>query len=42
MAFVEASIFDDEGKLCAHATGTFKYVPRGERADHKPGPLPTD
>ena len=26
MAFCEASLFDDEGKLCANATGTFKYL----------------
>lgn len=28
MAFTEASIFDAEDKLCAHATGTFKFVAR--------------
>ncbi len=28
MAFTESSIFDEAGKLCAHATGTFKYVKR--------------
>ena len=28
MAFTEGRIFDAEGKLCAHATGTFKFVPR--------------
>lgn len=28
MAFTEATIFDAEGRACAHATGTFKYVPR--------------
>jgi len=28
MAFTEASIFNAAGQLCAHATGTFKYVPR--------------
>jgi uncharacterized protein (TIGR00369 family) len=28
MAFTEASIFDADGKICAHATGTFKYVSR--------------
>ena len=27
MAFVEATIFDDAGNSCAHATGTFKYAP---------------
>jgi uncharacterized protein (TIGR00369 family) len=26
MAFTEAKIFDAGGRLCAHATGTFKYV----------------
>lgn len=28
MAFTEASIFDAQGRLCSHATGTFKYVRR--------------
>jgi uncharacterized protein (TIGR00369 family) len=28
MAFTEGTIFDTEGKACAHATGTFKYVRR--------------
>jgi uncharacterized protein (TIGR00369 family) len=28
MAFTEGRIEDAEGRLCAHATGTFKYVPR--------------
>lgn len=28
MAFTEGSIYDAEGKLCAHATGTFKFVAR--------------
>jgi len=28
MAFTEATIFDEAGKPCAHATGTFKYVKR--------------
>nr|WP_236580650.1 PaaI family thioesterase [Rubrivivax sp. A210] len=26
MAFTEGSVFDEEGRLCAHATGTFKYL----------------
>jgi uncharacterized protein (TIGR00369 family) len=26
MAFCEGSIFDEAGRLCAHATGTFKYL----------------
>ncbi|HSV61483.1 MAG TPA: PaaI family thioesterase [Variovorax sp.] len=28
MAFTEATIFDEQGRACAHATGTFKYVRR--------------
>lgn len=28
MAFTEGTIYDTEGKACAHATGTFKYVKR--------------
>ena len=28
MAFTEATIYDPAGRACAHATGTFKYVPR--------------
>ncbi len=34
LAFVEAKITDAQGRLCAHGTGTFKYV---RRADAKPG-----
>ncbi|MGI4777278.1 MAG: PaaI family thioesterase [Janthinobacterium lividum] len=26
LAFVEATIYDDAGRACAHSTGTFKYV----------------
>lgn len=28
MAFTEGRVVDAAGKLCAHATGTFKFVPR--------------
>ncbi|HSV51570.1 MAG TPA: PaaI family thioesterase [Burkholderiaceae bacterium] len=28
MAFTEGMIYDEEGRACAHATGTFKYVKR--------------
>jgi uncharacterized protein (TIGR00369 family) len=28
MAFTEGSVYDAEGRLCSHATGTFKYVRR--------------
>lgn len=34
MAFTEATVFDAQGRACAHATGTFKYVralPTGKR-----------
>ena len=40
MAFCEGSVVDDDGHLCAHATGTFKYlrklptVRRGVKALH--------
>jgi len=28
LAFTEATVFDEQGKACAHATGTFKYIKR--------------
>ncbi|CAB5720337.1 Uncharacterized protein, possibly involved in aromatic compounds catabolism [Delftia tsuruhatensis] len=28
MAYTEARVFDASGRLCSHATGTFKYMPR--------------
>ena len=28
MAFTEATLYDAEGRACAHSTGTFKYVRR--------------
>lgn len=28
MAFTDATIYDEAGNACAHATGTFKYVKR--------------
>ena len=28
MAFTEGMIYDASGQLCAHSTGTFKYVKR--------------
>jgi uncharacterized protein (TIGR00369 family) len=28
MAFTQATVFDAQGKACAHASGTFKYVKR--------------
>ena len=40
MAFTEGRIFDAEGRLCAHATGTFKYKARSNTETS--GSLPTD
>ena len=37
MAFVEGSVFDAEGRLCSHATGTFKYVRRQAQAGQGSG-----
>ena len=28
LAFTEATLYDAQGKICSHATGTFKYVKR--------------
>ena len=45
MAFTEASIFDAEDKICAHATGTFKYVKRlvtGTKSSHPLNTISTD
>ena len=28
MAFTEGSVYDEQGRICSHATGTFKYVKR--------------
>lgn len=48
LAFCEGSMFDDQGQLCASATGTFKYLrglpARGRVAVQKPTepPIPTD
>jgi acyl-coenzyme A thioesterase PaaI-like protein len=28
LAFTEATLFDAQGRVCTHATGTFKYVKR--------------
>ncbi|MEP6558764.1 MAG: PaaI family thioesterase [Burkholderiales bacterium] len=32
MAFAEGKVYDAEGRLCAHSTGTFKYVQRAPAA----------
>jgi uncharacterized protein (TIGR00369 family) len=39
MAFTEATIFDVEGRACAHATGTFKYVKRLPTGPQSSNPL---
>ena len=38
MAFTEGTVYDAHGRACAHATGTFRYVPKA------PDPMspPTD
>lgn len=41
MAFTEATIYDADGKACAHATGTFKYVPRLPTGAKSVNPLNT-
>ena len=45
MAFTEGTIYDEEGRACAHATGTFKSVKRlpvGATAVNTLQPLSTD
>jgi uncharacterized protein (TIGR00369 family) len=45
LAFTEGTIYDEEGRACAHATGTFKYVKRlpvGATAVNALQPLSTD
>ena len=32
-AFVEGRVINAEGVVCAHATGTFRYVPRRPGSD---------
>ena len=41
MAFTEATIYDEQGKACAHSTGTFKYVPRLPTGTKSVNPLNT-
>lgn len=42
MAFVEGSVFDSQGRLCAHSTGTFKYVKRATSDSAAPAAIATD
>lgn len=39
MAFTEATIFDEQDRACAHATGTFKYVKRLPTSPRSANPL---
>ena len=39
MAFVEGTVFDEEGRACAHSTGTFKYVRRLPTGPKSANPL---
>lgn len=41
MAFTEAHIWDAQGQLCAHATGTFKYVKRRAPSDTSSNATPS-
>jgi len=41
LAFTEGTIHDANGRLCVHATGTFKYLPRLANADREVHPLNT-
>ncbi|MDP1530271.1 PaaI family thioesterase [Rhodoferax sp.] len=45
MAFTEGTVFDTQGKACAHATGTFKFVRRlatGPKSVHALQTISTD
>ena len=39
MAFTEATVYDEQGRACAHATGTFKYVKRLPTGPKSSNPL---
>ena len=39
MAFTDGKVYDANGQLCAHATGTFKYVKRSPSVTSQ---IPTD
>lgn len=45
MAFTEGTVFDAQGRVCSHATGTFKYVKRlpvDSRSTHALKAISTD
>ena len=41
MAFTQSTVFDDAGRACAHATGTFKFVKRLPTGTKSSNPLNT-
>jgi uncharacterized protein (TIGR00369 family) len=42
MAFTEGTVYDAQGQICAHATGTFKYVPKAKGMGTQMSELSTD
>ncbi len=42
MAFTQSTVFDAQGRACAHATGTFKFVKRLATGSRSVNPLQTD
>ena len=42
MAFTEATVYNEAGEACAHATGTFKYVKRREAPGQAAPAVSTD
>jgi uncharacterized protein (TIGR00369 family) len=42
MAFTEGHLYDADGNICAHATGTFKYVARTSATHHTSPEISTD
>ncbi len=42
MAFTEGTVYDAQGQICAHATGTFKYVPKAPDPSHPVSDISTD
>ncbi|MDP2067021.1 MAG: PaaI family thioesterase [Burkholderiaceae bacterium] len=42
MAFTEGTVYDEDGRACAHATGTFKYVQRQGGVAGAGAPISTD
>ena len=37
MAYAEAKVYDQQGRLCCHGTGTFKYLPRAPKPGEPAG-----